>query len=519
MTVPEKMILTVVDAMHPQALLDAVGSGAAPTFAQMIERGQMVEDSVSSFPSVTPVASSEILTGLGPGGHWIMGMNWFHRVERRYIEYGSSFEATRVFGLFRAMYDLVYNMNLDHLSWEAPTVFESLGAAGLRTATTPFLIYRGSKRHELSLEGMARRAAEAVNFRHAVWAPDEFFYGDLYASRPTECGSALIRPGDRDQYAACAAAELIAADAFDFLLLSLPDNDFHSHRAGPAGQIQSIARADRCFAQVVDAAGGVDSFCNRYALILTSDHAQVPVRKPLPLIERLGAEWSVLQPNADDPESAEIAVSPTSRAAAVYLLHPDPTHSRLHSRLRGRVMDIEGVDLIAWLVDADGQPVVRSSVGFPTDAVEARVERDGRELRFSPGGEVSDRRGAMWNLQGDPATLDAELADSTFDSHGYPDALSRLWSALASPHAGDLLISAAPGYEFVDWGGVTHVGGGSHGGLTRDESVSPLLFVGCGPEEIASHPQWSLRDIAPVVLGHFGVPLSEPSPTLGIEVV
>ena len=59
-----------------------------------------------------------MMTGVGPGEHWVMGMNWYHRLERRYIEYGSSFEATRTFGLFRAMYDLVYNMNLDHLSWE-----------------------------------------------------------------------------------------------------------------------------------------------------------------------------------------------------------------------------------------------------------------------------------------------------------------------------------------------------------------------------------------------------------------
>jgi predicted AlkP superfamily pyrophosphatase or phosphodiesterase len=114
--VPEKLVLVVVDALHPGMLRRAVEEGVAPTFAALLERGELIEDCVSSFPSVTPVASSELMTGRGPGGHWVMGMNWFHRVERRYIEYGSSFEATRTFGLFRAMYDLVYNMNLDHLS-------------------------------------------------------------------------------------------------------------------------------------------------------------------------------------------------------------------------------------------------------------------------------------------------------------------------------------------------------------------------------------------------------------------
>lgn len=127
---------------------------------------------------------------------------------------------------------------------------------------------------------------------------------------------------------------------------------------------------------------------------------------------------------------------------------------------------------------------------------------------------MSDRRGAVWTVRGDSSTLDAELTDTSFDSYEYPDALSRIWSALTSPHAGDILVSAASGYEFVDWGGVTHVGGGSHGGLAREESLSPLVFVGCGPSDISSHPQWSLRDIAPVVLGHFGVPLAAPSPSL-----
>ena len=96
---------------------DRVRRGARPS-PPSPSAAELVEDMVSSFPSVTPVCCSEMLTGVGPGKHGVMGMNWFHRLERRYIEYGSSFEATRTFGLFRAMYDLVYNMNLDHLSWE-----------------------------------------------------------------------------------------------------------------------------------------------------------------------------------------------------------------------------------------------------------------------------------------------------------------------------------------------------------------------------------------------------------------
>ena len=54
--------------------------------------------------------------GSGPADHHIPSMNWYHRGEERYVEYGSSFPATRAFGIFRSLYDTVYNMNLAHLS-------------------------------------------------------------------------------------------------------------------------------------------------------------------------------------------------------------------------------------------------------------------------------------------------------------------------------------------------------------------------------------------------------------------
>ena len=114
----------------PTCSLRAIDEDGAPTFAALLERGVLVPDCVSSFPSVTPVASSEMVTGVGADRHWISGMNWYHRLERRYVEYGSSLEATRAFGLFRALYDLVYNMNLAHLSPEVETLFERLDDAG-----------------------------------------------------------------------------------------------------------------------------------------------------------------------------------------------------------------------------------------------------------------------------------------------------------------------------------------------------------------------------------------------------
>ena len=507
----KKLIFVVIDALHPGVLMRAVESGRAPTCQALIERGTLIEDCVSSFPSVTPVCCSDIATGTGPGRHRVMGMNWYSRIEHRYVEYGSSFEATRTFGMFRALYDLVYNMNLGHLSHEVETFFERLGDARIRTACTPFLIYRGRRRHEVSLEGMAKRMAEAIRFRHAVYGPDELFYGDLYASRKVPCVPTFSRPGTRDEYSTCVAEELVTRDLYDFMLLSLPDNDFYSHRYGPDATIDSIAKADDCLTRVVDAGGGLDSFLERHAVLLTADHAQTAVKAALPLADRLAEDWRVLQPNAQHPEEAEIAVSPTSRAAAVYILMAGRRFGVAHERLRERLRGLDGVDVVAWLAGPDGTPVQRAATAAPdpTD-LEAVVEREGHELRFRPGGTGRDRRGNRWRLRGDLEALAAERSAVRIETEEYPDGLARLWSALTSPNAGDLLVSLSDGYECVDWGGTSHVGGGSHGSLARGDSLGPLVFCGCGPRRPQRREQWALRDQAGVILDHFGIAAPEP---------
>ena len=501
-----KLVLTYVDSLRTDMLERAVAEGRAPTFGALLERGVLVPDCVSSFPSVTPVACSEIVTGVGAERHWISGMNWYHRLERRYVEYGSSLEATRAFGVFRALYDLVYNMNLAHLSPEVETLFESLEDGGARTACTPFLIYRGRRRHEVSLDGLLRRAVDAtrLKFHHHTWGPTDLFYGDLYASREVPCRSTSI-PGNRDGYAACCAAELLREDLYDFLLLSLPDNDHYSHRHGPEATVESIAKADAGFAAFAEQAGGLDRLLETHAVILLADHAQTEVHRGLPLAELLGSEWSVLQPSEERPEHSQLAVSPTGRAAHVYLL-PGEGERAEPAEVAARLGVIEGVDLVCRLEGEDGVPLVRESPGMPLEDGEwAVVERGECALRFRPGGEVGDLRGGQWQVEGDLEALEAAIDDGRLSSETYPDPLARVWSALAAPHSGDFVVSLAPGFEAVDWGGVSHAGGGSHGALHAGDSLGPLLFVGCGPESADEREQWTLRDVAPVVLEHFGV--------------
>src|SRR5258708_32909833 len=106
MPVAKKLVLTYVDSLRSDMLERAVAEDRAPTFAALLERGVLVPDCVSSFPSVTPVACSEMVTVVGSDRHWISGMNWGHRLQPRDLEHGSALDATRARGACRALYGL-----------------------------------------------------------------------------------------------------------------------------------------------------------------------------------------------------------------------------------------------------------------------------------------------------------------------------------------------------------------------------------------------------------------------------
>jgi predicted AlkP superfamily pyrophosphatase or phosphodiesterase len=483
----KKLVLVVIDALKPAMLERTIASGRAPALARIREQGVYVDDCVAAFPSVTPVCAATITTGVGPDEHRIPSMNWYHREEARYVEYGSSFSASRQFGVLRSLTDTVYRMNAEHLSHDVDTVFESLDDADVRTAGTTYLIYRGRHHHEVSNETALARIVTSTLFRRTIDGPLELFYADLYASRKTGCRGQLGMPGIRDQHTGCVGAYLVENDLFDFLLFSLPDNDAWSHKNGPHAQVSSIAAADRQLERLMHAGGGPDAFLEEHAIIVTSDHSQAPVEERIRL-DHAFADFDVATPSASRSIGAEVAISPAQRSAMVYVLSEDRRQQVVDRSLEA-VSELEGVDLAVW--KAGEEAIVRSGRG---------------ELRFAPGGDLQDSRGGSWSVDGELAALRAEVQDGRFLCTEYPDPLARIWSALTCPTAGDVLLSAAPGYEFVDWGGADHVGGGSHGSLHRSDSLGALLWCGTGPDSRRQLQQWTIQDVAPMVRDHFGLP-------------
>src|SRR5262249_60942112 len=86
--------------------------------------------------------------------------------------------------------------------------------------------------------------------------------------------------------------------------------------------------------------------------------------------------------------------------------------------------------------------------------------------------------GVTSRREGDEVRARRDGADAPVEKLDYPDAAWRARSALANPNAGELLVSAAEGWELADLGGRHHAGGGSHGSLVAGDSMVPVVTVG-----------------------------------------
>jgi predicted AlkP superfamily pyrophosphatase or phosphodiesterase len=423
----KRLVLIVIDGLTPSMFEAAVGDKRAPALTFLAEHGRY-ERAVTTFPSLTPVCLSSLVTGAHPDVHHIPHLVWYHRGERRIVEYGSSFAALRAAGMARAILDTIINMNRQHLSPGAATSFEVLEDAGLATAAINITCYRGRTPHYPTLPAIPIPA----------YGPKHFFYYNLFESERTGAPLAVFArgAGSIDGYAASVGRWLVTRDGFDFLAYYLPDYDFASHTHGPDAAFEALARSDTAIAALFDAAGGRDEFLQRYAVVFCSDHGQTRVER-----------HAVLQAAFADRD--DVVVTASNRAGMVY--GPDPR--ALAERLDGE----EAVDVTLYREDG-----------------EAYVRRDGEEARLVPG---------------EPVDLLDDIADG----------VERAWAALQNPNAGDVIVSAAPGFEFADLAGRHHVGGGSHGSLLRGDSEVPMLMIG-----LDASPR-SIVDVAPAISRHFGV--------------
>jgi len=470
--VAKKLIMAVIDGLGPALLDRAVAAGAAPTIDWLAGEGTRTDGCVSTFPSLTPVCLSALVTGAHPAGSNIPSMTWYHRGQGRFVEYGSSLAATLAEGTRQMVDDVLVNLNLLHLSPQVTTVFEALDDAGLVTAAVNTYVIRGRTRHPITRPA-ARRLARRMGIVDAVYGPRRYFLGDLFFSDRTGAPRNL-GGGGIDRHGGHVGRWLVTRDGFDFLFFYLYETDAVQHRGGDA--LQAVAGADRGLELLVEAAGGRERFLDRYAVILVADHGQSRVAEPADAAAPFEGMRLFRGSRRSRPEECDLAVAASNRVAMLYLL---PGGAATAADAAALALESPAADVVMY---RDGDAYA--------------VRRAGGALRFRRGGDVEDGRGNRFIVEGDRELLDPEV---------YPNALERIEGVLACPAAGEVVVSAAPGYEFADAGGYHHAGGGSHGSLRAEDSLVPLVLAGFEGHRAALPAQPSITDLTPLTCSHFGV--------------
>lgn len=486
----KKVIFLVIDSFHPGALQRSLDRGLVPALAYLIENGYYNPGCISVFPSVTPTASSSMITGLPPSRHGVAGFVWFDRQERRLVNYGSSKEAVYKIGVDQAVYDLLYQLNHCHLSDDVKTVYEALEEAGYATAAVNCYIYRSNQRRVARIP-LLMRLYSSFRLRPVVCSgPGGFYLGRLCP--PESVGGKLAalpgylgRWGINDRYSGRVAAWLIRKGRQPHLMnVYFPDTDYYCHQHDPARSEESLARTDRQLERILRAFPSRRQVLEDTIFMIAGDHAQTlvsPEKSALIHLPALFREYSQVELGECPAMEKDLALCPNGRMAQVYLLREEEA---VRERVVALLLEDARLDQVFW----------KENGRYHAAAA-------GGEMVFWQGGELEDEFGGRWGCEGDPWVLTMGVAEGRIRYGEYPDALQRIASFLNCPHAGDIVATARPGFEFTGEGVPGHPGAGSHGSLHREDSTVPLIVAGA--PDLPCLPR--ITDLVPFIEAHFGL--------------
>jgi hypothetical protein len=462
-----RVLLVVIDAASPRVVCPAVQTGQLPTLKRLAEAGEMHEASVTIFPSITPAATTSIITGCYPSEHGIAGASWFDEARQEVAYYGDDFWviARQGFGAF--LRDFLVRLNGDRLT--APTLFEMVERGGRPAACLNYLAHRGLVAHDVNVPWMVAMLP-GVPFTETVLGPRLLCLGDFVPGRtlrrkrkPAHRSGVVHRFGMDDASTALLLQDLAATNEFgDLTVAYFADNDYRSHEVGPHAALPVVERVDAALAAMFEAGGGFDRFMQDMCVIVTSDHGHCEVladrNSAVIELHKVLGDFRHAQLGRGWRDGDEIMICPNMRAAQIYVREPA---AAMIQRVADAVMVEPRVDLVMWrsALTAPGTP------GYTVSGPRGR-------LSFAPDGSGG------WEWQGDLGVLALEKDGRRVTSVDYPNAFERIAGALDARNSGEIWVTAQPGCEFEVPGGEAHCGGASHGALHALDSLSPVIVAG-----------------------------------------
>jgi predicted AlkP superfamily pyrophosphatase or phosphodiesterase len=501
--VPVKVLLIVVDGASPRVVSPAIQTGRLSNLKRVADAGVLHAGAVTIFPSITPAATTSIVTGCYPAEHGIGGASWYDESRKEVVYYGDDFWviARKGFGAF--LRDFLVHLNGDRL--KAPTVFELVERSGLSAACVNYLVYRGDVSHKVNVPWLMA-LLPGVPLAETVKGPSLLCLGDFVTPRAVRGrkvdgrGGLLHRFGMDDASTAAILCDLVEAGALaDFTLAYFADNDYESHAVGPHAALPVIDRVDAALGRVFDAAGGFERFMHDTCVIVTSDHGHCEVLddrdESIVALDDVLGDFRQAELGRSWRARDEIMICPNMRAAQIHLRQPSAV---LLDRVTRALLGDARVDLVLKRQkrthDGSDAYVVDSSRG----RLELWRHEDGRA-------GARDSFGTAWGWRGEAGVLRLEMDGGRVDSTEYPNAFERIAGALDAVNQGDIWVSARPGCEFEVPGGKGHVGGASHGALHALDSLS--IAVAGGVDAAVLPAVLRTVDIAPLCTALLGSPM------------
>jgi hypothetical protein len=498
--VADKVLLVVIDAATPHVVCPAIRTGRLPVMQRLVEAGAMHERSVTIFPSITPAATTSIITGAYPAEHGIAGASWYEEAEDQIAYYGDDFWVIAREGFGEFITDFLLRLNGDRL--KAPTMFEMVERAGRTAACLNYLVFRGNVPQRVNIPGLIA-ALPGVPFTETVEGPSTLCLGDFigtrspHGSKLNEHGGLLHRFGMDD----CSTGRMLrdlASDPTwpDFTVAYFADNDYRSHEIGPHAALPVIERVDAMLGDAFDAAGGIEKILRDTWVVITSDHGHCDVlaaaARPVIRLDRELATFRQAELGRRWRPKDEIMICPNMRAAQIYLQHED---AATVERIADLALQDRRIDQIIWRAARTRPGASGYTVASPRGRLTfARADSGPR-----------DHFGACWTWSGDAAALGLEHDGVALSFDQYPNAFERIANALDLEQSGDIWLTARPGCEFEVPGGEAHVAGASHGALHALDSCSPVIVAGPAPLKLPRHMR--SVDIAPLCMEILGIPM------------
>ena len=426
------LTILLADGLRPDTLERHLAAGALPGMAELRARCGM-RTITTVFPSVTGAAYLPFFTGRFPGPLGVPGLRWYDRARERcrFPDYTRSYLGAEM-----------RHMTGD-LASGVPTIFEMVPS---RFAALS-IISRGLARHERlgDSPGFVWRAARA----HLSGSVEAWLDIDRLVARRVVRHAREHRP--------------------ELLFAALVGIDKTSHAKGQDAPevLDALRIVDEAVSELLHDAER-SGRGERDVLWIVSDHGHdaIAVHDDLAVWIR-EAGWRVIS----HPwvfRDWDVAVMASGNAMAHLYLGREARAAPGWRALARRwepfvslLLERDSVDLAA-LPDGPGRCEVRRR-----GRGRAILVQEGEHFAYRP-------------CDGDPLGIGAHERLDSADAHAvcaeseFPDAIVQLLSLASARRSGDVIVSAAPGYDFrARFESIPHVS--AHGALRRSQMLVPML--------------------------------------------